>query len=369
MTSTPALSPAPGDRFRLKNLFTLAPSNGDHWVGLRAGLGVLLPLLLLIALGRLDLAPYVVFGAFVGIYSRVPGHLDRLLMQLKAGGLMWLVVLLAWFSGSFLVRGANDPAGVWLLVGATTLVAGVASVLAGLLRLRPAGSMFHIFAFAAISSVPAQPPLGEGMFAATATIFLSLVLGQLGRLAPLHRTPWQVTPAPPLSRRMSRAIWQEGLAYMLAAGAAGAVAALVSGPLGMGHTYWAMVAAVVPLAGKSTRHRLVRAVHRVLGTGAGLILMALIVLLQPQPWVAVLIIGLMQFLAEVFVTRNYFWAQFFVTPLALVGTSLGKPLTTGILYDRAVETLIGVVISVIVVVLMNAASRPQEHRVHILEAP
>jgi len=367
MSSIPALAPVPGDRFRLRSLFTLAPLSDDHWVGLRAGLGVMLPLLLLVALRRLDLAPYVVFGAFASLYSRVPGHLDRLLMQLKASGLMWLVILLAWFSGSHLVRGAQGPGGVWLLVGATTVVAGVSSVAAGLLRLRPAGPLFHIFAFAAISSMPSQPGLGDGMFAATSVMVLALVLGQLGRVAPLQRTPWQVTPAPGLSPRMVAAIWREGLAYLLAAGVAGGVAALVAGPLGMGHTYWAMVAAVVPLAGRSTRHRLVRAVHRVLGTAGGLVLMVAVVVLHPSPWVAVLIIGVMQFLTEVFVVRNYFWGQVFVTPMALVGTSLGVPLSGAVLYDRAVETVIGAVVGVAVVLLMNAFSRSSESRVHVIE--
>lgn len=359
--------PASHDRFQLRHLFTLAPLNGDHYVGLRAGLGILVPLLMLIVLQRIDLAPYAVFGAFVGIYSRVPGHLDRLLMQVKAGALMWLVVLLAGLTGSYVVHHLAPSVGAWWLVGLTTLVAGAASVCAAYLRLRPAGSLFHIFAFAAIASIPEPVPLSEGMFTTTSAMILALVLGQVGRLAPLRRTPWQVTPVPTIPPSAKRAIWREGLAYLVAAGVAGAVAVLLSGPLGMGHTYWAMVAAVVPLAGRSTRLRVIRAVHRVLGTGAGLGLMALMVLIQPQPWLAVLIIGLMQFLAEVFVTRNYFWAMVFVTPLALVGGTLGRALTPSILYDRAVETLIGAVIGVVAVLLMDRFSRPKAHSVHVIQ--
>lgn len=336
-------------------------------MGLRTAIGVLLPLLTLIAVQRIELAPYAVFGAFVGVYSRVPGHLDRLLMQIKAGALMWLVVLLATLAGNFLVHGVTLPTGGWWLVGLTTLVAGAASVVAGFLRLRPAGSLFHIFAFAAIASLPADPGLSDGMFTASSAMILALVLGQLGRIAPLNRTPWQVTPLPMIPPSAQGAIWREGLAYLVAAGVAGSAAILLSGPLGMGHTYWAMVAAVVPLVGRSTQHRIIRAVHRVLGTGAGLILMALIVLLQPQPWLAVLAIGLMQFLAEIFVTRNYFWAMLFVTPLALVGGTLGRPLTPDILYDRALETLIGVVIGVIVVLLMDRFSRASSHTVHVMK--
>lgn len=340
--------------------------NGDHYVGLRAALGVLLPLLVLIALGRLDLAPYAVFGAFVGVYSRVPGHLDRLLMQIKSGGLMWFVLLAAWFAGEYLVRGATSPAGVTALVTLTALVAGGASVAAGFLRLRPAGPLFQIFAFAAIASMPNQPSLSEGMFTATAVIIFALVLGQLGRVAPLRRTTWQVVPTPVIPASAKRAIWLESAAFLVASGVAGAAAALLAGPLHIGHTYWAMVAAVVPLAGRSTRMRMIRAVHRILGTAAGLVVMTAIVLLQPEPWLAVLLIGVMQFLTEIFIARNYFWAMVFVTPLALVGTALGKVLTLDIVYDRAVETLIGVIVGVLAVLVINAFASKGPHRVHVV---
>jgi len=349
-----ASAPAPSDRFRLRQLFTLGPGSEDHYVGLRAGLGVLLPLLALIALQRIDLAPYAVFGAFTGVYSRVPGHLDRMVVQIKAAGLMWVVILAAFLAGRHLVHGGDTTAGGWWLIGLTTLVAAVCSVAVGFLRIRPAGSLFHIFAFAAIASIPAGPTLGDAMFTATATMILSVVLGQLGRVWPMRRTPWYVRPVPPFSPELQRKIWAEGLAYLVAAGLSGTAALCLSGPLGMGHTYWAMVAAVVPLAGHSTTHRMIRAVHRVLGTAVGLLVMLLIVVVQPPAWGAVLFIGAAQFITECLVARNYFWATVFITPMALVGTALGRELNMSVLYDRAVETVIGLVIGVLMVVAMNA---------------
>lgn len=69
MTSTPTHVSPPTDPLKLTKLFTFGPANNDHWVGLRAGLGTLLPLVGLVAMGRFDLTPFAVFGAFVGIYS------------------------------------------------------------------------------------------------------------------------------------------------------------------------------------------------------------------------------------------------------------------------------------------------------------
>jgi hypothetical protein len=353
-----AQTPAPrADRFSLRTLFTLAPLNGDHFVGLRAGLGVLLPLLFLILIDRLDLAPYVVFGSFVGVYSRAPMHLDRLLVQVKAAGLMWLVILFAWLSGDWLIHGADDAAGQAWLVACTSVVSALAALAVGLLRVRPAGSHFHVFAFAVVASVQNPPSLSDAMFSTTATMVASLIIGQLGRVLPRYRTPWQVTVSQPMPAYVRRAVLQEIPAYLIAPAVAGSLAALLAGPFGMGHVYWAMVAAVVPLVGQSTMHRVIRGVHRVIGTVAGLVVMALIVALQPQPWLAVVLIGLTQFMAEYFVVRNYFWAMVFITPLALVGSTLGHVLSWHVLYDRAIETGIGVVIGMVVVEGMNWCGR------------
>ncbi|MGO3152330.1 MAG: FUSC family protein [Galactobacter sp.] len=345
--------PDDGTRYRLSQLFKLGPFGNDHFVGLRVAVGVLLPLLVLIRLDRIDLTVYAVFGSFVGIYSRAPLHTDRLTTQVKAAALTWLIILVAWFTGDAVVHGAETPTTRWWLVGITAVVASLSSVLTAYLRLRPAGSLFQVFAFAAVASVPHQAALGEAMFTTTATMFLGLVLGQIGRVVPKYRTERVLTPVRPFSVRMRRAIVQEGLANLVAAGLAGTVAALVADPLNMGHIYWAMVTGVVPLAGHTTGKRMVRAVHRVLGTAVGLGLMALIILLQPEPWLAVILLGCTQFAVECFVIRNYFWGMVFVTPLALIGTSLGGDLNFAVLYDRAVETIIGLVVGLIVVETMD----------------
>jgi hypothetical protein len=358
--------PDDGTKFRLSQLFKLGPFGNDHFVGYRVGAGVLVPLLALILLDRIDLAVYAVFGAFVGIYSRAPLHTDRLATQIKAAALTWVIILAAWFTGDAVVHGATDPSTRWWLVGVTAVVASLSSILTAFLRLRPAGSLFQVFAFAAVASVPHQAPLSEAMLTVTATMFLGLILGQIGRVVPKYRTERRLSDVKPFSARMRRAIWQEGLANLTAAGLAGAVAALVADPLNMGHIYWAMVAGVVPLAGHTTGKRMVRAVHRVLGTAVGLGVMALIILLQPAPWLAVVLIGLSQFAVECFVIRNYFWGMVFVTPLALIGTSLGRQMDFDVLYDRAVETAIGLVVGLIVVETMDrigAMSLRREERV------
>ena len=193
----------------------------------------------------------------------------------------------------------------------------------------PAGSLFHIFAFAAIASIPNQPPLWQCMLVAVLTTAFCLLVGLSSRVLRSRRTPWEMPAPARLTAEEKRAARLEAVGYLAAAGLAGTLATLVGQWLGFGHNYWAMVAAVVPLVGRTTRHRIARGVQRIIGTVLGLLLLAGILLLHPVPWQTVLVIAICQFGAELYIARNYVVAQVFVTPLALISTLLVAPAAPG----------------------------------------
>jgi uncharacterized membrane protein YccC len=335
----------------LSEMFTMAPGNKDHHVALRCAAGVFIPLITLMLLNRLDLAVFASFGAFAGIYGRNEPHAKRFVIQLRAGLLMLLVVLLAALTARTGEAFSLTPAETtWIQVLATTVVAGGCSWIVARWRLRPSGSLFHIFAFAAIASIPNQPPLGQGMLVAALTVALSLLIGISSRVARSHRTPWVRPQRPRTTPGERQAARLEAVGYVVAAGLAGTLATLAGEWLGFGHNYWAMVAAVVPLVGHSTRHRVSRGMQRIVGTALGLVLLAGILWLRPAPWQAVLVIAACQFGAELFIARQYVLAQVFVTPLALVTTLLVAPASPAILLrDRIIETVIGAAVGVAVV--------------------
>lgn len=340
------------DPLHLRNLITLGPAKTDPWVSLRCGIGAFLPLFGVILFDRLDLAVFAVFAAFTNIYGRVPGHVDRLLTQLKVGGTFWVTMLAAYLSSRYLIDHESET-WLWTLTGLTAIVSALATAWAGITRIRPGGSLFHIFCFAAIASMPATAPLGDGMFVATATLALALVLGQLGRLAPSRRTPWTVTAPQPLTAAERSDVAVSVAMHTLAVLAAGVVSILLTPLLHLGHNYWALVAAVVPLAGHTTRHGIARGVHRILGTFTGLGLLALVMLWSPPVWVVVLLIGLCQYLTELVINRNYFIAQTFVTPLALLGSTVGHQLTPQVMLDRLLETIIGAAVGMAAVLALS----------------
>ncbi|WP_235779933.1 FUSC family protein [Sinomonas notoginsengisoli] len=324
----------------------------DHHVAVRAAAGVFIPLITLALWGRLDLAIFASFGAFTGIYGRNEPHRVRLVTQVRAGLLMLAVILAATLTARLSPGEATSP---WTIVVGTTIVAWAATIVVGYWRLRPAGSLFHIFAYAAVASVPHQPPLGQAMFTAAVTVVLCLLIGVISRVRPSRRTPltWAGMRAAARVRLGTEArhvLWLESVGYLVAAAIAGTLATIVGQSLGFGHNYWAMVAAVVPLVGHTTRHRVARGLQRILGTIVGLVMLALIVAVRPDAWLMVVFIAVCQFGAEMLIARQYFLAQVFVTPLALLSTLLVvrvNPLD--LLHDRFIDTVIGAVIGVAVV--------------------
>jgi hypothetical protein len=341
-------------------LFSIGPAKNDHQVAIRVAAGLFLPLITLVLLGRLDLAIFASFGAFTGIYGRNEPHRVRVVTQTRAGLLMLAVILAATLTARFSPGGAVGP---WTIVVGTTVIAWGCTVVVGYWRLRPAGSLFHIFAYAAIASVTHQPPLGPALLTAVATVVLSLLIGLASRVHPARRTPltwagvraaWRVR----LGADERRALWLESVGYLIAAAVAGTIATIVGQVLGFGHNYWAMVAAVVPLVGHTTRHRVNRGLQRILGTVVGLVVLAAIVAVRPEAWFMVLVIAACQFGAEMFIARQYFLAQVCVTPLALMSTLLVVPVNPlNLLHDRFIDTVIGAVIGVGVVLAPDAWRR------------
>ena len=162
----------------IPSLFTIAPANRDHEVGLRCAFSVFVPLILLLVLDRVDLAVFASFGAFTAIHGRNQPHGLRLRSQLCGAGLMVAVLL----AGTLVARaGWADTTRSWALVAWATMVAGVCAVLAVYWDQRPAGSLVHIIAFAAVASVPYQPSLGRALRTAVLMVAFSVLVGMSSR--------------------------------------------------------------------------------------------------------------------------------------------------------------------------------------------
>ena len=134
-----------------------------------------------------------------------------------------------------------------------------------------------------------------------------------------------------------------------------AIASTLATSLGIGHPYWAMVSAVVPLASRDLNAQLTRGAQRVIGTFAGLAVAAVLLSVELPTLALILVVVTLQACAELWVGRNYAIALVAITPLALLMVHLVAPAPTGILLvDRGVETVIGVAVGVALALLTPA---------------
>lgn len=325
-------------------LLAFGPHDGAHRVASRATISTLVPLLVLLALGHSEWSAWAAFGAFTALYGRNRVQLPRVVMQSTAAVVMVVAVGL----GSLV---ATLPSPAWPMIVGGALFAAVVSTVSDAEDWHPPGPLFALFAFSGSASIPDMSIADAGVATAvaTASALFSVLVGSAStmlrrarRQPPLPHDPvvrsYRLSPG---SRVQLRRVARYAISVLLA----GALATL----LGIGHPYWAMVSAVVPIASGSFAAGLARGTHRVLGTTLGVLLAAAALLLRPADLVIVLLVALCTFGVEMLVGRNYGVAMVFVTPLALLAVHLATPTPVEqLLVDRLVESIIGALIGIAV---------------------
>ena len=315
-------------------LLRVGPPAGAHRVALRASVSVLVPLLVLWAIGRQELSIYATFGAFTSLYGRahgpaVPGPdagdprpaADRF--------------------GHARHRGRDVPApGLARHPGRG---AGRRVRLAGLGRpgVAPAGAAVPGVLLRGLRlALHRRPGRGAQRPGRGHVGGVRAARRRVGRApAPVARP----RPAPRTSR--ARPSYAGVARRHVARNACGVlVAGLVATASGIGHPYWAMVSAAVPLAARDLLPQVVRGAapdHRY-GRSASVVAAALLAL-GLGDLALILVVVALQAAAELLVGRNYALALVAITPLALLMVHLAAPVPAAVLLaDRGVETVIGV---------------------------
>jgi uncharacterized membrane protein YccC len=342
----------------VRQLHRLGPANNDHLSALRVAISVAVPSLILLLSGRPDLIIYAVFGALTGMYGRSESHQLRLRHQLQAA----LVLLTGVGVGVFL---SVNHLHSWWLVIIEALLAGVGSVYSDKVRLKPNGPFFGILALGACASVPTAVPWYFALLIGAASAAFSLFVGFGGWIRGRAWDPDAAREAVRLRGRLRRQAVIHAARYVLAVGAAGTAGVLT----GSGHPLWALAAAAVPLAGADLPSSVHRGIHRIIGTLLGLVIVA--VVLVPGPWaplrffpgaeaaVLALLVIVFQFTTELFMTRHYGLAMVSFTPVILLMTQLAAPADPHVLIaERGVETLVGAVTGILVVVFIRSRRAP-----------
>lgn len=309
------------------------------------GLSLLVPLLVLLALGRIELGVYALFGTFAGVYGGRSVLADRWRRQAALAAVLATAVTLG-----ALVAGSVHRE--WLAVPVCALWAMAVAAASDRFGWTPPGPLIPLFALATCAAIPTSGATDVAraaacvVAAATWTVALGVLevrfTGERHYPVPTH----PATGVPPRRRVVHAVRCAVGVAV------SGSIAVL----LGIGHPYWAMVATVVPLSVPGLTAQLARGLNRLIGTVVGLVLAAGLLSLHLPVWSIVLLTALLQAGTELVIVRHYGAALVLITPAALLMGQFGSAQPAHeLLTDRLLETAIGVVVGGLVAVATRQA--------------
>ncbi|WP_067968565.1 FUSC family protein [Mycolicibacter icosiumassiliensis] len=324
-----------------KGAGSLTPTGSDQLHASRVAVGLIGPGIVLLIAERPDLIIFAVFGSFIGMYGRTEPHHLRVIHQVQAG----TVLLVGVGTGVLL---SSIHAAPWVLVTVEAVFAWAGSLLTDRLNVRPRGPFYGIFAVGAIATIPARqaaPWVALSIYAVTALFCITI-----SSVGALLSSSDQSAIARPLAEANRSQLPDSGIhaaRYALAITLAG------SGGLALGvdHANWAMAAAAVPLAAENARSAgalsfpgvMQRGTQRLIGTLAGLVISAILLLPQFSTTVLAIAAIALLFPTELYMARHYALAVGFFTPLIILVTELSNPAgAVTFLGDRAIDNVIGV---------------------------
>ncbi|MCB0924488.1 MAG: FUSC family protein [Mycobacterium sp.] len=216
-------------------------------------------------------------------------------------------------------------------------------------RLRRANHALHVLFTDALGAASRAEPIPAG----TAALARAIGAGEADPAVVAERDEVRsLLRRPTTAAQLLRAIGPDAPArrVMVRVAIATPLAGACAASLGISHAYWAMAAAVLVL--HQGDHRLAtfqRGAARVIGTGAGLCLAALILSARPAGLWLVSVLALLQFAIKMVNVRNYALATVFTTATGLtIGTATHRVDIENLLIDRALDTVIGCGIGVMV---------------------
>ncbi|MGV4413710.1 FUSC family protein [Chryseobacterium sp. T1] len=120
--------------------------------------------------------------------------------------------------------------------------------------------------------------------------------------------------------------------------------------LGLDNPYWVPISCLAVMQGVTRQHIWRRGLYRVLGTILGMLLCGMILSFLQAPIEIIIAIMVLQFLVELFIVKNYFFAVLFVTPMTVLLSEAGHSLTLDpdlLVISRLKDVLLGSLLGII----------------------
>jgi len=322
-------------RTELRQLATFHPSDRGWQMPLCAALASGLPILIGAYFDHLDDGLVASLGGMVFLYApSTPLHHRMVTLMACAFGMSACYAL--GLMGHFLPL---------LLVPVLTFITILVSMVCRFYALGPPGSLFFIMAASIGAYSPielSQLPHQAGLLmlgclqACLIAFFYSLYI--VRRQAP--------KPAPALPPATFDFVVFDSVMIGLFVGMSLALAQALQ----LERAYWVPVSCLAVIQGVSLRAVWNRQVHRIAGTGIGLLLSWGLLALPLDTWRIALLMVALSFVIESLVVRNYGLAVIFITPMTILlaeAGRLGQVSPDALLQARLVDTVLGAVAGLI----------------------
>lgn len=324
--------------------------NNSPWrwaIGVQAGMAMGLPIAVFTLVGEQSFGLIASLGAFTALYCTNLRWVD----QLKVLPLILLGLITASFFGVLFAFN------VWRTLFCLIAVAIIACVMILGLDIGSPGPLMFVLVAAVSNHIAAQQDFD---FVAPGVFIIPILVAAGGLLSYLVVVGMSFLP-PSILRaqtsyhthriapriRFDREKRRIATRIVIAVALAGLIASFAH----VGRSYWVIIPAMAILQSTFSRRLVfIRTIHRVGGTILGVGLFGLISYWQPSGFGLIAIIMFLQFAIEVVVARNYGLALIFITPVALLISSVGQQSTTShLIQGRIADTLLGAVIALLII--------------------
>lgn len=240
-----------------------------------------------------------------------------------------------------------------LMVPVLVFIAILVTMVCRFYGLGPPGSLFFIMA-ASIGAYSPTPPLQLPLMVGLLTMG-SLLACLIGLFYSVHVLRLQAPrPVAPLPAPTFDFVVFDSVVIGAFVGVALAVAQLLQ----LERAYWVPVSCLAVMQGQSLRAVWSRQMHRVLGTGIGLLLAWGLLLLPLDKWSVSLTMMALAFVIESAVVRHYGFAVIFITPMTILlaeAATLGDGSAAALIQARFFDTGVGCLVGVVGGVCLHSA--------------
>jgi hypothetical protein len=232
-----------------------------------------------------------------------------------------------------------------LMVPVLVFTAILVTMVCRFYRLGPPGSLFFIMAASIGAFSPGEVlevPLKVGLL--TMGCLLACLIAFFYSVHILRvRLPKPVTPLPP-------ATFDSVVFDPVVIGVFVGISLALAQAMQMEKPYWVPVSCLAVIQGMSLRAVWNKQVHRVAGTGIGLLVAWGLLMLPLDKWSISMIMMMLAFVIETAVVRHYGFAVIFITPLTILlaeAATLGQGSAASLIQARFFDTVLGCIVGFI----------------------